>query len=110
MIRDHWKNVGMGFMPSHVAVVVLFAMSTGMYVYVENYGRYDWTRYFHGHAGLDLRWTPAKHRMWKVHATPFTRTRHVHSRRVWKACFVHTDSIHTRGAWTLRPAGIWPSL
>ena len=34
-------------------------------MYVENYGRYDWTRYFTGHAGLDLRWTKAKHLMWK---------------------------------------------
>tara|TARA_B110001452_G_scaffold35067_1_gene27010 strand:- start:137 stop:268 length:132 start_codon:yes stop_codon:yes gene_type:complete len=23
-------------------------MATGMYVYFENYGRYDWTRYFTG--------------------------------------------------------------
>ena len=38
----------------------------GIYFYVENYGRYDWTRYFGGHAGLDLRWTVAKQRMWKV--------------------------------------------
>lgn len=30
VIRDHWKNVGMGFMPSHVAAVMLFAISTGM--------------------------------------------------------------------------------
>ena len=66
VIRDHWKNVGMGFMPSHVATVVLFALTAGIYVYVENYGRYDWTRYFTGHAGLDLRWTPAKARMWRA--------------------------------------------
>ena len=65
VIRDHWRNVGMGFMPSHVATVVLFALYTGVYVYVENYGRYDWTRYFFGHAGLDLRWTAAKARLWK---------------------------------------------
>ena len=65
VIRDHWKNVGMGFMPSHVATLILFALSAGVYVYVENYGRYDWTRYFVGHAGLDLRWTPAKQRVWK---------------------------------------------
>ena len=66
VIRDHWRNVGMGFMPSHVATVVLFALSAGFYVYVENYGRYDWTRYFHGHAGLDMRWTAAKHKMWRA--------------------------------------------
>ena len=66
VIRDHWRNVGMGFMPSHVAALVLYALGTGLYVYVENYGRYDWTRYFGGHAGLDLRWTPAKQRMWKA--------------------------------------------
>ena len=41
-------------------------MTTGMYVYFENYGRYDWTRYFYGHSGLDLRWTPAKRRMWSA--------------------------------------------
>ena len=41
-------------------------MTTGMYVYFENYGRYDWTRYFGGHFGLDLRWTPAKQRMWRA--------------------------------------------
>ena len=64
-------QVGMGFMPSHVATVVLFALTAGIYVYVENYGRYDWTRYFTGYAGLDLRWTPAKSRMWKVRATTF---------------------------------------
>ena len=40
-------------------------MATGMYVYFENYGRYDWTRYFHGEGGLDLRWTPARQRMWR---------------------------------------------
>ena len=43
VIRDHWKNVGMGFMPQHVAAVVLFCASAGIYFYVENYGRYDWT-------------------------------------------------------------------
>ena len=52
----------MGFMPSHVATVVLFALSAGIYVYFENYVRYDWTRYFTGFAGLDLRWTVAKRR------------------------------------------------
>ena len=66
VIRDHWKNVGMGFMPQHVATVMLWALATGMYVYVENYGRYDWTRYFEGLGGLDLRWTAAKQRMWKA--------------------------------------------
>ena len=66
VIRDHWINVGMGFMPSHVATVVLFCLSAGIYVYFENYGRYDWTRYFHGMSGLDLRWTPARQRMWRL--------------------------------------------
>ena len=66
VIRDHWRNVGMGFMPAHIATLVLYAMATGLYVYVENYGRYDWTRYFTGAHGLDLRWTPAKQRMWRA--------------------------------------------
>ena len=26
IIRDHWKNVGMGFMPEHVASVMRFAV------------------------------------------------------------------------------------
>ncbi len=65
VVRDHWKNVGMGFMPPHVANLIVWAMSCGMYVYFENYGRYDWSRYFGGYAGLDLRWTPAKHRLWR---------------------------------------------
>ena len=30
VIRDHWKNVGMGFMPAHVAATVLWAMGVGM--------------------------------------------------------------------------------
>jgi hypothetical protein len=65
VIRDHWVNVGMGFMPSHVATVVLFCLTAGIYVYFENYGRYDWARYFYGEGGLDLRWTPARQRMWR---------------------------------------------
>ena len=35
-----------------------------MYVYFENYGRYDWTRYFYGYAGLDLRWSNARRAAW----------------------------------------------
>ena len=35
VIRDHWKNVGMGFMPSHVATVLLFCLSAGIHLYVE---------------------------------------------------------------------------
>ena len=27
---------------------------------------YDWTRYFSGHHGLDLRWTAAKHKLWRT--------------------------------------------
>ena len=47
-MTDHWRNVGMGFMPSHVANLLLFAMSSNLLVYFENYGQYDWTRYFTG--------------------------------------------------------------
>ena len=64
VVTDHWRNVGMGFMPSHVANLLLFAMSSNLLVYFENYGRYDWTRYFTGYAGLDARWTAAKRRLW----------------------------------------------
>ena len=38
---------------------------TGVYIYFENYGRYDWTRYFYGYLGLDVRWTPARRAAWE---------------------------------------------
>ena len=38
---------------------------TGVYVYFDNYGRYDWTRYFYGYKGLDARWTPARRAAWR---------------------------------------------
>lgn len=41
-----------------------YALATGLLVYFENYGRYDWMRYFRGQNGLDLRWTAAKEAMW----------------------------------------------
>ncbi|KAL1510577.1 hypothetical protein AB1Y20_006878 [Prymnesium parvum] len=65
VIRDYWKNVGMGFMPEHVASVLRFAIQTGIYIYFENYGRYDWTRYFYGYMGLDVRWTTARRSAWE---------------------------------------------
>ena len=64
VISDHWRNVGMGFMPGHVANTMVMALATGIYVYFDNYGRYDWTRYFYGQYGLDMRWTPARQRLW----------------------------------------------
>jgi len=39
VIRDHWLNVGMGFMPGHVKEMVHFGLATGIHVYFENYGR-----------------------------------------------------------------------
>lgn len=39
-------------------------LQTGLLVYFDNYGRYDWTRYFFGYTGLDVRWTAARHAMW----------------------------------------------
>jgi len=27
--------------------------------------RYDWQRYFYGHGGLSMRWTPARERLWR---------------------------------------------
>jgi len=65
VIRDRWKNVGMGFMPEHVASIVRFAVQASVYVYFENYGRYDWTRYFYGYLGLDVRWTEARSAAWQ---------------------------------------------
>ena len=44
-------------------------------VYFENYGRYDWTRYFGCDLGLDLRWTAAKHRMWKARFAAMGKSR-----------------------------------
>ena len=64
VVNDHWRNVGMGFMPTHVANTLVLAMATGIYIYFDNYGRYDWSRYFYGQYGLDLRWTPARRRLW----------------------------------------------
>ena len=55
VIRDHWKNVGMGFMPFHVANVVLFAIST-----VSSRAR---------PAGWLAAWLPAGH----VHSPPVHR-------------------------------------
>ena len=63
VVNDHWRNVGMGFMPTHVANTLVLAMATGIYIYFDNYGRYDWSRYFYGQYGLDLRWTPARRRL-----------------------------------------------
>lgn len=105
VIRDRWKNVGMGFMPEHVASIVRFAVQacsprsstptrrsaallaiavcwrlprhltlcvapfsfakTSVYVYFENYGRYDWTKYFYGYLGLDMRWTESRSAAWE---------------------------------------------
>ena len=42
VVSDHWRNVGMGFMPTHVASTLVLAMAANIYVYFDNYGRYDW--------------------------------------------------------------------
>lgn len=65
VFRDHWRNVGMGFMPGQIQNVLHFGLSTGFQVYFENYGRYDWQRYFYGHGGMSLRWTHARARLWR---------------------------------------------
>jgi hypothetical protein len=39
VIRDHWRNVGMGFMPGQIRDMVHLGMATGIHVYFENYGR-----------------------------------------------------------------------
>jgi len=39
--------------------------------------RYDWARYFYGHHGLDLRWTPARRRMWAARFAARGVTKHV---------------------------------
>ena len=75
VVSDHWRNVGMGFMPAHVASTLVLAMSANIYVYFDNYGRYDWARYFYGHHGLDLRWTPARRRMWAGRFAPLGVTK-----------------------------------
>ena len=65
VIRDRWQNVGMGFIPFHVSDVIKFALWSGIYVYFENYGRYDWQKYFYGYGGLDTRWTAARQSLWE---------------------------------------------
>ena len=77
VVSDHWRNVGMGFMPTHVASTLVLAMAANIYVYFDNYGRYDWARYFYGHHGLDLRWTPARRRMWAGRFAALGVTKHV---------------------------------
>ena len=77
VVSDHWRNVGMGFMPTHVASTLVLAMAANIYVYFDNYGRYDWARYFYGHHGLDLRWTPARRRMWAARFAALGVTKHV---------------------------------
>tara|TARA_B100000513_G_scaffold195678_1_gene126957 strand:+ start:280 stop:1992 length:1713 start_codon:yes stop_codon:yes gene_type:complete len=64
VIRDYWKNVGMGFMPGQVANMMHYALATNLILYFDNYGRYDWSKYFYGWGGLDLRWSTAKETMW----------------------------------------------
>uniref|UniRef100_A0A7S4F3G6 Uncharacterized protein n=1 Tax=Chrysotila carterae TaxID=13221 RepID=A0A7S4F3G6_CHRCT len=64
LVRDQWINVGMGFIPGHVGNLLHFVMMTGIHIYFENYGKYDWQKYFYGYGGLDTRWTKAKHRLW----------------------------------------------
>ena len=39
VVRDHWVNVGMGFMPQHASEVLHACMAAGIYLYFENYGR-----------------------------------------------------------------------
>ena len=88
VVNDHWRNVGMGFMPTHVANTLVLAMATGIYVYFDNYGRYDWSRYFYGQYGLDLRWTPARRWLW---AARFFKTR-----ALAKAA-IEGGKVHCRG-------------
>jgi len=64
VIRDHWVNVGMGFMPQHASEVLHACMAAGIYLYFENYGRYDWQEFFFAHGGLSTRWTEARKALW----------------------------------------------